>query len=228
LVVPLHANPVLHDPFAPTEQVAPAAPAALHVPAPPPLSSHQKPLAQVTKGQGVLLNVHYLNTGSETIDGNAVVDLKLADTDPTRLIASLFINLNGPFELPASSQATSSVDCVAQSDVKIIWMSNHMHEFGMSASTQVVRAGTSSVEELHDDATWTYDMQFNPTFTTWPADAPFILHSGDTLRTTCNWNNTTSSSMKFPREMCVGAGFALATGDHPTVPVCVDGAWVGN
>jgi hypothetical protein len=47
LVVPLHANPVLHDPFAPTEQAAPAAPAALHVPAPPPLSSHQKPLAQV-------------------------------------------------------------------------------------------------------------------------------------------------------------------------------------
>jgi hypothetical protein len=183
---------------------------------------------RLTKGQGVLLNVHYLNTGSETIDGDAVVDLKFADIDPSRLIASLFINLNGGFELPASSPATSSVDCVAKSDVKIIWMSNHMHEYGTTASTQVTRVDTGAVEELHDDATWTYDMQFNPSFTTWPSDDPFVLHAGDTLRTTCNWNNTTSSSMKFPREMCVGTGFALTTGDHPTAPMCLDGAWLGN
>lgn len=183
---------------------------------------------RLKQGQGVLLNVHYLNTGSDTVDGNAVVDLKLADVDPTRKIASLFINFNGGFDLPPSTPTTSTVDCVAKSDVQIIGFSNHMHEFGTTASSQVLRADTGSVEELHDDPTWTYDMQFNPAFSNWSLDAPFVMHAGDTFRTSCTWNNTTANSMTFPREMCVGVGFALATGDNPTVPMCLNGTWIAN
>jgi hypothetical protein len=183
---------------------------------------------RLKQGQGVLLNVHYLNTGSKVIDGNAVVDLKLADPDPSRKIASLLINFNGGFDLPPSTPTTSTIDCVAKSDVQIIGFSNHMHEFGTTALTQVLRADTGAVEELHNDPAWTYDMQFNPTFSKWTVDAPFVLHAGDTFRTTCSWDNTTANSMKFPREMCVGVGFALATGDKPTVPMCIDGTWIEN
>lgn len=181
---------------------------------------------RLKQGQGVMLNVHYLNTGFETIDGNAVVDLKFADVDPARKIAAMFINLNTGFDLPAESLTTSTVDCVAQSDVQIIMMANHMHEFGTTVSTSVERAGTSSFETLHEDPTWTYDMQFNPVYSRWPADSPLVIHAGDTVRTTCNWNNTTTSSMSFPREMCLGVGFALTTGANPTVPVCFNGTWI--
>jgi len=183
---------------------------------------------RLPKGQGVMLNVHYLNTSEDTIDGNAVVDLKFADTDPTRKIAALFTNLNLGFNLSPDSPTTSTVDCVAKSDVQFIMMTNHMHEFGTSATTEVKRAGTDSFEMAHDDATWTYDMQFNPDYTRWTIDSPFVIHTGDTIRTTCNWNNTTSNTLTFPREMCLGVGFALATGDKPTVPICVNGNWVGG
>lgn len=181
---------------------------------------------RLKKGSGVMLNVHYLNSSTETLDGNAVVDVKFADPDPSRKLAAMFVNLKTGFTLPAGSQSTSSIDCVAQSDVELIMMTNHMHEFGTSASTEVQRAGGGASEMLHEDPKWTFDLQFNADYSRWPLDAPFLLHAGDTIRTTCNWSNTTSAALEFPREMCVGVGFALATGDHPSAPLCADGTWV--
>ena len=71
-------------------------------------------------------------------------------------------------------------------------------------------------------------MQFNPTFSRWTVDAPFVIHTGDTIRTTCNWDNSTAGALKFPREMCLGVGFALATGANPTAPICAGGTWIAR
>jgi hypothetical protein len=177
-------------------------------------------------GSGIMLNVHYLNTTETAFDGDAVVDFQFADPDPTRKIASLFINLNVGFELAPSAPTTSTIDCVAGSDVQILMMSNHMHDYGTSATTSLIPAGSTDVQILHEDKTWTFDMQFNPNYTKWPVDAPLVIHSGDTLRTTCNWDNSTDSPVKFPREMCLGVGFALTSGDKPSAPVCVMGNWL--
>ncbi|HEX7672273.1 MAG TPA: hypothetical protein VF395_21905 [Polyangiaceae bacterium] len=192
----------------------------------PPAAMPEGVAFRLNKGNGVMLNVHYLNVGDKTIDGNAVVDLKLADTDPSRKIAAMFINLDTGFDLTAATESTSSVDCVAQTDLQLIMMSNHMHEFGTSALSEVRPAAGGPSEELHRDTTWSFDMQFNPVFSKWDTEAPFLVHAGDTVRTTCNWDNTTAASMKFPREMCVGVAFALTTGDHPTVPMCANGQWI--
>jgi hypothetical protein len=106
-------------------------------------------------------------------------------------------------------------------------MANHMHEFGTSATTEVVRANGDHAM-LRDDPTWTYDMQFNPIYTRWTADAPFVLSKGDTIKTTCQWDNTKPAAMTFPREMCIGAGFALTTGDSTHVPACAAGSWLSS
>lgn len=191
----------------------------------PPVTLPEGVALRLKNGSGIMLNLHYLNTGDQTIDGDAVLDLKFADPDPSRKLAAMFININLGFDLPPAQHTTSSIDCVAQSDVQLIMMSNHMHEFGTSASTEVLPAGGGASEGLRDDPTWSKDMQFNPTFSRWPVDSPFVLHTGDTIRTTCNWNNTTSNDMKFPREMCVGVGFALTTGGSATAPICLNGSW---
>jgi hypothetical protein len=182
---------------------------------------------RLKKGDGIMLNVHYLNTGETPVDGDAVVDVKFAEADPNRMIASLFLNLNFGFDLAPNATTSSSVECVAGDDVKILMMSNHMHEFGTTATTEVVRAdGTNDM--LHHDPSWTYEMQFNPVYSTWTAEDPFVLHTGDTIRTTCQWNNTKSDSMKFPREMCIGVGFALTTGGSTKVPACAGGTWLSS
>jgi hypothetical protein len=177
-------------------------------------------------GQGVMLNIHYINTGQTPMDGDAVVDIKFAEVDPKRTIAAMFINLNAGFNLEPRLKTDSSIDCVAQADVKFLMMANHMHEYGIHAKTEVVRAGTGAVELLKEDPQWTYEMQFNVEYNRWPLENPFVLRAGDTIRTTCSWTNSTDEKLGFPREMCLGVGFALATGDKPTAPACFQGRWV--
>jgi hypothetical protein len=104
-----------------------------------------------------------------------------------------------------------------------------MHEFGVHATTEVERVDTGDVEVLRDDPSWTYEMQFNPEYNRWTVDVPFLIHPGDTLRTSCSWDNTTSERLTFPREMCISAGFVLATGDKPTAPgICNNGSWISR
>jgi hypothetical protein len=182
---------------------------------------------RLKKGDGIMLNAHYLNTGTEVVDGDAVLDVKFVDADPSHLIASLFLTLNIGFSLPPQATTKSSVECVAGDDVKIIMMANHMHEFGTAATTEVVRANGEQAM-LRDDPSWTYDMQFNPIYSKWTVAAPFVLNKGDTIRTTCQWNNSKTETMAFPREMCVGAGFALTAGDSTHVPACAAGTWLSS
>jgi len=183
---------------------------------------------RLPKGNGILLNVHYLNTGNTAIDGDAVLDVEFAEVDPNRRIAAMFLNLNMSFELAPSSRTASTIDCVAQSDVQILMMTNHMHEYGANAKTEVVRADTGAIEVLRDDPVWAYEMQFNIEYTRWTVEQPFVLRAGDTVRTSCEWNNTTPEALAFPREMCIGVGFALATGDNPTAPSCIGGSWLDS
>jgi hypothetical protein len=181
---------------------------------------------RLKKGNGIMLNIHFLNTGNQAVDGDAVIDVKFADPDPSRLIASMFVNVDMTFDLAPSAQTDSSAGCVAESDAKIIMAANHMHEYGIAASSEVQRAGAATFESLHDDPTWSYDMQFNIQYSRWSATEPYVLHAGDTIRTNCSWRNTTSTSMTFPREMCVGLMFVLVTGDNPRAPGCVNGTWM--
>lgn len=89
----------------------------------------------------------------------------------------------------------------------------------------IQRAGSTTPETLHADPTWAYDMQFNFVYTKWESAAPYVIHAGDTIRTNCSWDNTTTSAVQFPREMCVGLGLALVSPDNPRAPGCLNGAW---
>jgi hypothetical protein len=95
-----------------------------------------------------------------------------------------------------------------------------MHDLGIKIDTEIIHAD-GTAEDLQRDKTWAYEWQFNPPRRRWTVDAPYVLKAGDTLHTTCTWNNTTSDMITFPREMCVAAGFIRADKDV----VCVDGTW---
>jgi hypothetical protein len=136
--------------------------------------------------------------------------------------------VNLGFTLAPSTHSTSHVDCVAGSDINMLMMTNHMHDFGSSATSEVVRAEGSTTEMMHDDPTWTYEMQFNANYSVWSVAEPFVVHKGDTIRTTCNWNNERAEAVTFPREMCVGVGFVLARGDNPHAPACINGQWLST
>jgi hypothetical protein len=178
---------------------------------------------RLPKGSSIMLNTHFLNTTDETFDGHSVVDFKFVEADDERVIASLFSNGNLGFKVPPGSAAEALAECTMPRDMQFILFTNHMHDQGAHARTDVVRADGSS-ELVHEDPHWTYEMQFKANYSQWPLEEPLTIAAGETLRTHCNWQNTTDAELEFPREMCFGVGFFLSDGSSS--PVCLDGAWL--
>lgn len=182
---------------------------------------------RLRKGQGVQINMHFINTGAEPIDGDGVIDLKLTPTDSSKAVASLFANNVTDLVIPPGAQSTSSVDCPVESDIRFVMMGNHMHEHGISATTEIVHKD-GSITDLHTDATWPPDAVSNPVFTQFPLAAPAVVHAGDIVRTSCTYQNETSQTLTFPAEMCSAVGMALSDNPDSSVPSCIGGTWFPN
>ncbi len=180
---------------------------------------------RLSKGSSLMLSTHFLNTSDRTIDGHAVVDIKFAEVDPKRPIATMFVNGSARFQVPAHSTADALAECKIKDPMKFIMFTNHMHDYGASAITEIVRAN-GAVELAHEDPKWTYEMQFKAVYSKWPVDEPLVLMPGDVVRTRCHWDNKTADDVRFPREMCFGIGFFLSDGNSS--PTCIDGQWQGQ
>ena len=179
---------------------------------------------RLAKGNSIMLNVHFLNTGSQVVDGRSVVDFKFAEVDPNRKVASLFANGNFNFKLGPNAKAEATAECPIGREIDFILFTNHMHDYGTRATTRLERSGAVSAELVHEDPVWTYEMQFKANYTKWSADKPLHLVPGDKLVTECAWTNTTPEAVAYPREMCFGIGYFLTDGNGPT-PGCFNGKW---
>ena len=177
---------------------------------------------RLPKGSAILLNTHFLNTGDETLEGHTTVDFKFVPADPNRKVASMFINGPLGFKLSAGSKAQAMAECKLPQEMKFLLWTNHMHDYGAKAKTEVVRKD-GSVELVHEDPSWTYEMQFNAVYSKWTLDQPLVIGEGETVRTYCDWMNGTGEEVAFPREMCFGIGFFISDGS--TSPMCLDGRW---
>jgi hypothetical protein len=176
---------------------------------------------RLPKGSTVMLNTHFLNTTEETIDGHTVLDVKFSEVDPTRRVASIFVNFTQNFTVQPARETTVDASCTVRHDLSFLSFTNHMHSHGASAVTSLQSSGNTVT--VHEDPTWTSDMQFNPVFTNYSLDAPLTVKAGDVLTTHCDWKNSTASAFRFPDEMCVGFGFFLSDGSSS--PTCVEGVW---
>lgn len=178
-------------------------------------------------GTGVMLNLHFINTGKVPIDGTGVLDLKLVTPDPSKPVASLFTNANLNLTIPPGIEYTASIDCLVQSDIQFVMVANHMHEIAVGATTQVIHED-GTITDLHTDTTWPLDAVSNPIFTHFPVANPMVVHAGETIRTSCTWQNHTTQAITFPTEMCAGVGMALSNRPDRSVPSCVNAVWLEN
>lgn len=178
---------------------------------------------RLPKGSSIMLNTHFLNTGHDTVNGEGVLDVKFAEADPNRTLAALFVNINLGLNVAPQTQSTADATCTLAQDMKVLMFTNHMHSLGTSAFTEVTSPG-GEPRMIHEDPRWTYEMQFNPSYSNWSVNAPFELKQGDVMRTHCVWNNTSTNAVKFPDEMCVGFAFFLSQAN--VSPTCINGTWL--
>jgi hypothetical protein len=164
---------------------------------------------RLAKGNGILLNTHFLNVSTETVTGDTVLDILFSEVDENRKVANMFVNITFNFQIGARAQAQALAERTMTEDMDFIMFTNHMHDYGARAITELTRAADGSVMQVHEDPSWNYEMQFNANYSRWEVAQPLRMNKGDVLRTSCEWQNPTDAALAFPREMCVGVGFYL-------------------
>lgn len=155
---------------------------------------------------GLILEVHHFNTAQETKQDSSGVTFCTAPANTRAHTAGVsFTGSEGICLQPnAQSQvggAKSICNPPDNQDIHIINIWPHMHKLGARQTVTVKRAGTGEVVPIHDKS-----FDFN-TQVTYPVN-DFVMKPGDTLETTCYFQNTTAEKVKFGErtqdEMCYG------------------------
>ena len=181
---------------------------------------------QLKKGEAVMANTHFLNLSDAPIQGQGVIDVKYTTPNAQDTVAGFFNNTATTFNVPVGQVGTFDRTCTLNEDMNFFLFTDHMHFWGTTAQTTVDDGDGGNSMTLADDATWQSEEQFNPSWNKWPLTTPALLHAGQVMHTRCTWDNTTSSALEFPTEMCVGVGFFLLPGGAQAQDVyCVDGEW---
>ncbi|HEY0254454.1 MAG TPA: hypothetical protein VGC41_23160, partial [Kofleriaceae bacterium] len=165
------------------------------------------------KGRGLMANVHYLNATDSVQNVQSVIDIKLAAPSATLKPAGMAGINYLDFQIPANTPSyTVDAYCTWPRDTSLMMWSNHEHEYGTSVYSELIH-GDGTKEMLVADATWKAEEAFNPTWQMWDA-APKLIKTGEKVHVSCTWNNTRSSVLAFPDEMCDAVGFYTESGEE--------------
>src|ERR1041384_5732109 len=92
-------------------------------------------LFRLPANQALMINSHWVNATDNTVDGQAVIDIKFAPASDQRQIADLFAN-NGVRFAATPGVTSYDVSCVLPQDLNYAVAFNHMHQYGYSAYTE--------------------------------------------------------------------------------------------
>jgi hypothetical protein len=166
---------------------------------------------QIPKGARLVLQSHYVNTGKTAL---RVRDLVAIETplDTSKITAradSLIVN-DSEFRIPAHGTQLRVSDCTIESDIKLLNIMGHTHEWGDRVRIGLLRAGADKTQWLYNE-TDGVRLQFNAPLLDFTADGSpgLSLNKGDRVRLECTWKNTTMGTLEFPKEMCVAIGYYM-------------------
>lgn len=175
---------------------------------------------EVPAGAQLVINHHWINTSTETVHGQAMMLARRLDRGGDTVLAGNMIMLGLGWELAPMGATTYSTECTYDADVPYVMGLGHMHEFGSHVSVDVTRAA-GGTENMIDEQWTTSSATGDSGRKVFSIDEPYVIHKGDTVRLTCNWENTTSAAIAFPREMCIFFGYTVDTNY-----VCANGSWL--
>jgi dopamine beta-monooxygenase len=150
-------------------------------------------------GGFLTLENHYNNTTGVAAPDRSGVRMCVTYTKPTNPASLTWLGTE-LISIPASGQGTASGTCGSwkkNGDVHIFQTIPHMHKLGTHMKTVVNRSG--GAQDVLVDKPFVFNDQ-----RAYASDT--VVHSGDTLTTTCTWQNTTSGGVSFgtstTAEMC--------------------------
>jgi hypothetical protein len=172
----------------------------------------------VPAGAQLVLNHHWINTSDQPVKGQAMMLARRLPAGGDTVLGGSLPMLGLGWEIPPSGAYTYSNQCTFAEDVSYVLAVGHMHEYGHQVNIDVTRAD-GTTDSLIDEP-WNADSGTTAGGKIFTLENPYVIHKGDTVTLTCNWQNTTTSAIDFPREMCIFFGFTVGTNAY-----CVNGSW---
>jgi hypothetical protein len=162
----------------------------------------------VRKGDALTLELHVVNTSTETLRGDS--GLEIVEADPTTAMEEA--NILNPalteLTLPPNTTTTASGKCTVTSDQTLFAIGPHMHELGTHFKSTLTQGGKTRVL-LDEDFDWNQQV-FEPL-------ERIEVHAGDTVNLECTWHNTTPKTVHWgttsDQEMCSAFVYRYPAGD---------------
>jgi hypothetical protein len=161
---------------------------------------------EMPKGGGFMdIEFHYFNTTGSAQPDESGVRICTTKVKPANVATLTWLGTES-INIPAHAQGTATGTCTpgtTTGDINLIYASPHMHTLGTHMKT-VINRKAGGVETVVDNP---FSFTDQRAYTT-----PNIVHPGDTLTTTCTWNNTTAATVGFgtstTAEMCYNFVYA--------------------
>lgn len=163
-------------------------------------------------GKRLIIQFHYVNSSEQPLLVRDVIRLTKMKVADVQHWTSVYATNEVGFEIPPRAQGVKKTfDCALPQDVELIAFGGHMHEFGSAFKAELGPAN-GTMTELYSVGMWKADYRDSPPINLYQ-NAPMHLTAGTVLRTTCEWNNTSDKTLKFPDEMCATFGFVAGVKD---------------
>jgi len=170
----------------------------------------------LNKGKRILVQLHLLNTSPEDIEEAITLKLRRTDKEDLEPIGMMVFG-SMALALPPR-EASDVVDtCEMSDDVEIFTVFPHMHYLGTSLVVEHATADGELIEIYRRDPYSFDDQRMEPLALT--------VGTGDQVRVTCTYNNTTDDVITFGEstnnEMCFF--IAYTTGNDGRLDTCMGG-----
>jgi len=176
-------------------------------------------VSEVPAGAQLVINHHWINTGEEAIDAQAEMITVPPESDEDLIIARAMVVAATDFDIAPGAQGEASTECTFPSETQLLSMIGHQHQWGSHVRAE--RLGEDA--EMIFDHDYTPEMISQPITTDFSLDAPFRFGAGETVRMSCNWDNTSEEALTFPREMCILFGWQIGADEDTR---CINGTWL--
>jgi hypothetical protein len=164
-------------------------------------------------GQKIIFDYHYFNTGSTPVAARAAVNFHTAPAEQVTRIAKQLSALNITIAIPPMQTRAFTADCDFNADVMLFKVTRHTHQWGRDFDV-AFKGGERDGEHI-----WT-STDYEDTDHVLPE--PILVREGDGLSFTCEFENTTESTLYYgltaSDEMCNLFGAVYAPDGVEDVP----------
>lgn len=165
----------------------------------------------LASGQGLRIQIHYLNISSETVHTEIAVTINADRPEAVPIHASqIFINTLG-INVPPHSTGSADQACGVPNDINVFTAASHMHQHATHFT-----ARDDAGQLLYETNQWAEPQP-------WTFAAPRKLKGGSSIHIHCDYQNDTDSQLSFgesaaTNEMCIftGAYYPAVDGESIT------------